>query len=273
MMICETYHELVAAHVDGCLTADERREAEHHLASCEQCRALFAQEQQFHAAFAARQVMVPVPSAVEQQLQTALEAENSAQFTLIDRIRTWLAPDPAQPRLAWGTALASLFVIVALFQLLSPSSKARLLATATAYYPAVADGRVPLAYTTHAAEQLQASLNQSGRLDFSTHVLDLQEAGYQLQGGTIASVQGRQTAVVYYAGVEPDTQPVVCLRQRGTMPAPGFGARRISSSAYLYGQDGYSVLISQFSGHFCTLVSRLPGDVFLERLGMHETAS
>ena len=132
---------------------------------------------------------------------------------------------------------------------------------------------MPLTYTTNAPEQLHAALNQSGRLDFSSHVLNLQEAGYQLRGGTIASAQGHQIAVAYYAGIEPDTQPVVCLRQRGTMPAPGFGARQVNTQAYLYDQGDYLVLVSQFSGHFCTLVSRLPVDAFIARLGMNEIAS
>ena len=282
-MNCETYQELVAAHVDGCLASDERNEADRHLASCTTCSQLFSHAQQFQSAFAARTLtartltartlIIPVPEAVEQRLRNALSAETESQPAFWERMRARFAYAPAQPRLAWGTALASCLVLIALFQLFSPRSSSRLLATATSYYSAVTEGHVALMYTTNAVQQLQESLNQSGQLDFSTHVLDLQQAGYQLQGGTVAAVQGRPMAVAYYAGLEFDTQPIVCLRQRGSMPSPGFGARRVSADVYLYDQDGYAVLVSQFPGHFCTLVSRLPGDVFLELLGMHETAS
>lgn len=279
-MNCETYQELVAAHVDGCLASDERNEANRHLASCTTCSQLFSHAQQFQSAFAARMVtartlIVPVPEAVERQLQNALSAETASPLAFWERMRARFAYPPVRsrlPRLAWGTALASCLVLIALFQLFSPRPSSRLLATATSYYSAVTEGHVALTYTTHAVQQLQESFNQSGQLDFSTHVPDLQQAGYQLQGGTVAAVQGHPIAVAYYAGLESDTQPIVCLRQRGSMPSPGFGARRVSADVYLYDQDGYAVLVSQFSGHFCTLVSRLPGDVFLELLGMHETA-
>ena len=276
-MNCETYQELVAAHVDGCLASDERNEADRHLASCTICSRLFSYVQRFQSAFVARMhnarmLIVPVPEAAEQQLRNALRAEIEPQPAFWERMRAKFAYPPVRPRLAWGTALASFLVAMSLFQLFSPRSSSHLPATVTFYYSAVAEGRVALTYTTNAVQQLQESLNQSGQLDFSTHVPDLQRAGYQLQGGTVAAVQGRPTAVAYYAGLESDTEPIVCLRQRGSMPAPGFGARRVSADVYLYDQDGYAVLASQFSGHFCTLVSRLPGKVFLERLGMHDIA-
>lgn len=284
-MNCETYQDLVAAHVDGCLSPDERNEAERHFASCTTCSQLFSHAQQFQSAFAARMLnartlnartfIVPVPEAVEQQLRSALSAETELQPAFWERMRARFAYPPGRsrlPRLAWGTALASFFVAIALFQLLNSDSSSRLLTTVTSYYSAVVKGHVALTYTTNTVQQLQESFNQSGQLDFSTHVPDLQPAGYQLRGGTVAAVQGRPMAVAYYAGLESDTQPIVCLRQRGSMPSPGFGARRVSADVYLYDQDGYAVLVSQFSGHFCTLVSRLPGDVFLERLGMHKAA-
>ena len=274
-MNCGTYRELDAAHVDGCLASDERNEADRHLASCTMCSRLFSHAQQFRSAFTAHNLIVPVPEAVEQRLRNALAAETESQPAFWERIRAGFAYPPVRPRLprlAWGTALATCLVLIALFQLLSPRSSSRLLSTATSYYSAVTEGHIALTYTTNAVQQLQDSLNRSGQLDFSTHAPDLRQAGYQLQGGTVAAVQGRPMAVAYYAGLESDTQPIVCLRQRGSMPSPGFGARRVSADVYLYDQDGYAILVSQFPGHFCTLVSRLPGDVFLELLGMHETA-
>lgn len=265
IMNCETYQELVAAYVDGCLSPDERNEAERYLASCTTCSQLFSHARQFLSAFTTHNLIVPVPEAVEQQLRNALTAESESQPDFWERMRARLAYPPVRSRLlrlAWGTALASFLVAIGLFQLLSPDSSSRLLATVTSHYSAVAEGRVVLTYTTNTVQQIQESLKQSRQLDFSTHVPDLQQAGYQLHGATVAVIQGCPMAVAYYAGLESDTEPIVCLRQRGSMPSPGFGASRVSADVYLYDQDGYAVLVFQFSGHFCTLASRPPGKVF-----------
>ena len=133
MMTCETYQEIVAAHVDDSLAADEQREVESHLAGCAKCSSLSAQEQAFFSAFSNRQIIIPVPQETEQQLRTALKGKEGSSLTLGERFRAWPMPELAQPRLAWGTALASLLVIVSLLQLLVPSSAARLPATATSY--------------------------------------------------------------------------------------------------------------------------------------------
>ena len=238
------------------------------------CSQLFSHARQFQSAFTAHNLIVPVPKAVEEHLRNALTAETGSQPDFWERMRARFAYPPLRsrlPRLAWGTALASFLVAIALFQLFSPASSSRLLATDVLLLGSGRRLRGPT-YMTNTVQQLQESLNQSGQLDFSTHVPDLQQAGYQLQRGTGAAIQGRPMAVAYYAGLESDTEPIVCLRQRGSMPSPGFGARRVSADVYLYDQDGYAVLVSQSSGHFCTLVSRLPGEVFLERLEIHETA-
>lgn len=87
-MNCETYQELVAAHVAGCLASAERNEADRHLASCAICSRLFSYVQQFQSAFVARMLnartlIIPVPEAAEQQLRNALRAEIEPQPTLL----------------------------------------------------------------------------------------------------------------------------------------------------------------------------------------------
>lgn len=107
--------------------------------------------------FAARTIFVPVPEAIEQRFRNALTAETESQPDFWERMRARFAYPPLRsrlPRLAWGTALASFLVAIALFQLLSPDSFSRLSATVTSYYSAVAEGRVALRYTTNTVQQL-----------------------------------------------------------------------------------------------------------------------
>src|SRR2546426_11953093 len=107
-MNCEAYQDLVAAHVDGVLTSAEHQEAEAHLRACEQCRQLFAEEQRFHAAFAARRLIVPVPAEVERRLRNALVAEIEELHHLWARLRAGLRAILLCPRFALGLVLARL---------------------------------------------------------------------------------------------------------------------------------------------------------------------
>ena len=120
IMNCETYQELVAAYVDGCLSPYERNEAERYLASCTTCSQLFSHARQFLSAVTTHNLIVPVPEAVEQQLRNALTAESESQPDFWERMRARLAYPPVRSRLlrlAWGTALASFLVAIGLFQL------------------------------------------------------------------------------------------------------------------------------------------------------------
>ena len=74
--------------------------------------------------FAARTLFVPVPEAIEQRFRNALTAETESQPTFWERMRARFAYPPVRPRLprlAWGTALASCLVLIALF-LASPGN-------------------------------------------------------------------------------------------------------------------------------------------------------
>jgi anti-sigma factor RsiW len=264
-MNCAAYQDLVAAHVDGVLTPAERQEAEAHLGTCELCRQLFAEEQGFHAAFAARHLVVPVPAEVERRLRTALLAENEARRPLWARLRTWLRASLLRPYYVLGLAVAGLLIALVLPRLFPPVPGPALLPQAVDYYQAARTGQVALDYATDDPHALQAAFNDSGQLDFRTHVLDFRPAGYQLRGGTIKHFRDHPTALTIYEG---QNDPIVCLRQRGALlPVPP-GAERMDQDHYLYTQDGYTIVLSQFPDHFCILISRLSREAFLHYLAL-----
>ncbi len=235
-MNCEAYQDLVAAHVDGVLTPAERQEAEAHLGTCEQCRQLFAEEQRFHAAFAARHLIVPVPAEVERQLRTALLAEDETQRPLWARLRAWLRASVLRPHYVLGLAVAGLLIALLLPRLFPPVPGPALLPQAVDYYQAALRGQVALDYATD-----------------------------ELRGGTIQHFQDHPTALTVYEG---ENDPIVCLRQRGALlPVPP-GAERMTQNHYLYTQDGYTIVLSQFPDHFCILISRLSREAFLRYLAL-----
>lgn len=264
-MNCEVYQDLVAAHVDGVLTPAERQGAEDHLGVCAQCQQLFAEERRFHAAFAARRLVVPVPAEVEQQLHRALVAERVSQRPLWRRVGEWIGAARLFPRIAMGLAAAGLLIALLLPRLFSPTPVPDLLPRAVDYYQAVIEGRIALEYATDDPRTLEVAFNNSRQLDFRTHVIDFRPAGYQLKGGTITHVQDHPVALVVYEG---EDGLIVCLRQRGAMPSVPSGAERMNQDHYLYTQDGYTIVLSQFPDHRCVLISRLSREAFLRYLAL-----
>ncbi len=161
-MNCETYQDLVAAHVDGVLSPLERQDAEAHVAACERCRHLLTEEQCFRAAFAARRLTVPVPAAVERRLQSALLMESTARRSWWAHLRAWLSTAPLRPRVAMGLAAAGLLLALLLPRLFSPQRGPDLLPQAVDYYQTVTAGRIVLAYATDDPHTLAAAFNGSG---------------------------------------------------------------------------------------------------------------
>lgn len=261
-MTCDKYQDLVAAHVDGQLNPTELREVNAHLQECVPCRERFAEEQQFHLAFASRRVLLTTPPTVLTQLHEALAREAAPLSSWRQRLyahRVSLLSFFFSRRLATAAVMTALVLVYWWF----PTTKADLFASAvTQYELATTDQRV-FTYVMRDPKKLEHAFNTSGQLDFSTHVLDLRSAGYRIRGGNIVRVNGHPTAITVYRGPEAD---LVCLRQRGALPPLPPGAMKIGRD-FVYTYEQHTVLVIQESDLFCMLVSRLPRDMFLRSLG------
>jgi anti-sigma factor RsiW len=259
-MNCEAYQDLVAAHVDGVLSPAERQEVEQHLTSCASCQYLFEEESRFHAVFAAHRFIVSVPAEVEQRLRGALVAESTPMPSWRERLSALLW----QPRLAFGLAAAALMIALLWPRWFSSAPEPAWFTQILDSYHAATEGRLSFTYHTTDPQELEAAFNRSGQLDFVTHVLDLRSAGYQIAGGQVVREKDHSVAVVLYQG---EDGPIVCIRRRGTAPPMPSGSEG-AKEKYLYTHAGYTVSCVQFSGHFCTLITRLPREVFMRRLAM-----
>ncbi|HEV8714330.1 MAG TPA: zf-HC2 domain-containing protein [Candidatus Binatia bacterium] len=257
-MNCAAYQDLVAAHVDGVLSPAERQEVEQHLASCASCQQLFTEASHFHAAFAARRLIVSVPVEVEQRLRMALVAESTPIPSWWERLFAlfW------QPRLAFGLAAAVLLIALLWPRLFSSAPEPAWFTQALDSYHAATEGRLSFTYHTDNPQELEAAFNRSGQLDFFTQVLDLRSSGYQIEGGLVMQVKDRPIALVLYKGKDG---PLVCLRQRGRVPPMPTGSE-ILNGAYLYSHAGYTISLVQFPEHFCMVIAPLSQEDFRRRL-------
>lgn len=264
-MNCDTYQDLVAAHVDNALTPSEAGEAQAHMRDCDECRHLFADERQFRVAFAARRLIVPLPAAAEQRLHQALRTTTVPQPTMRERLRAWLEATPMFFRVASGVAIAGIILMLLLpsFQRATPPPAA--FTRALHYYHEVTKTTPAVEYLTDNPQQLQARFNGSGRLDFTTQVSDVRPAGYRLIGGKVLNEAGQPLAVSLYE--EDGKNPLVCLRQRGRLPSLPETAHD-GHGHYWLSAEGYTAMFTQFRDHFCVMISRQSKDTFVRRLQM-----
>ena len=259
-MTCKVYRDLVAAHVDGLLSPTEQQEVTQHLATCSACARLFAEESSFRAAFATRQFITPVPTAVEQRLRLALAAEQAVVPSWWERVSLFFP----QPRLTLGFAVAGLAAVFLLSRLFFSSPEQDLFVYAIDSYQAAAEGRMPLDYHLEEPKRLQAAFNSSGQLDFLTQVSDLRLIGYQLKGGRLVRLMNHPTAIAVYEGRD---DRLMCIRQAGKLPSMPPDMKNVRNH-YIYTRNGCTIMYSQFRRHFCLFISRLPQEVFLRRLGL-----
>jgi anti-sigma factor RsiW len=271
-MTCETYRELIAAHVDGNLRPAEWQDVDRHLADCTHCARLFADQKQFRQIARTWHWEAPIPRDVEHRLHAALAAENSPLQQwwqqARDQVASWLRPPQA------AFALVAVAIVVLTFvlpqnqapkrpELVAEQSKPAeqgVFDAATAYYKAVRTGELPLSYATNNPRELEEALKASEQLNFSVYVPDLRLAGYELNGGVVVQISGKPAVITVYQGEEGQ---VLCLGQGGTMPPPPRGARQLREQEYLYAKPGQTALYKQLPGQFRVIVSSLPAETFL----------
>ena len=120
------------------LSPAERQEVEQHLTSCAPCQCLFEEESRFHAAVAARRLIVSLPVEVEQRLRIALVAESTPIPSWRERLSALLW----QPRLALGLAAAVLMIVFLWPRLFSPALEPAWFTQALDSYHAATEGRL-----------------------------------------------------------------------------------------------------------------------------------
>lgn len=257
-MTCDECQDLIAGYVDEQLTADEKQHVDQHLSSCISCTQELADAQRFQQEFTAHRPLLAMPTAVEHHIKTALSHESPQPQSYWQRLHEWFSSF-TRPAVA-VTATAAVALIFVLVSLLLPLvDEQSLLATVTEQYEiAVADRRT-FTYVIRDPHKLEQAFNNSGQLNFTTHVLDFRPAGYRIRGANIIQMNGRPTTVTVYRSVDGD---LVCLRQRGPLPPLPPGAERLGRD-YIYSYQQHTIIFVEEHDLFCVLISGLPREQFL----------
>jgi anti-sigma factor RsiW len=185
--------------IDGRLSADERREAEAHLAACSHCRGLR------DALLAARDALrdahpePPLPAGFEQRLRAALDREDREPTTPesppAGRRRRWRAT--AWP-LAAGLAAAALIAVVVWLRA-GGGRVADPVGDAFAAYRQVTTAGLSADLAAADAATVEARWRRGG-ITFPARVFDLGGMGIQLVGGNATRLGGAVAARSVYRG-------------------------------------------------------------------------
>lgn len=257
-MTCDACQDLIAAYVDEQLTADEKQYVDQHLSSCVSCAQELADAQRFQQLFTAHRPLHPMPTTVEQRLRTALVHESPQPHSRWQRLREWF-PVITRPAFAVA-ATAAVAVIFALVATQSPRfNEQNLLATVTEQYEIAVTDRRTFTYVIRDPHKLEQAFNNSGQLNFTTHVLDFRPAGYRIRGANVIQLNGQPTTVTVYRSANGD---LVCLRQRGPLPPLPPGAERLGRD-YIYSYQQHTIVFVEEHGLFCVLISGQPREQFL----------
>jgi anti-sigma factor RsiW len=263
-MHCAEYRDLVAAHVDGMLTEEERLLALAHLGECAACTRLQAAAQDFQRTFRARVGIQTTPFDVRQRLLARLDAEASAPVWRARPRFGW--PRPIY-RAAWVGVAAVLVAVVALPFLRSPAPEpsAEVLAAVVADYRAAVAQAAPPAISTDRPEELREYYARSGGFQFAQTVMDLGPMGYQLVGGGVVHLGAKKSTMTVYRSAR---DVLVCHRvDYPDMQLPAGGELIGGDMFYTVGE--VTIRVHREGNMVCFMASTLPREEFIKQMAQH----
>jgi anti-sigma factor RsiW len=194
--------------LDGTLDAERRAALEAHLDVCPRCRREFAALDRARRAARMMASEEPVPPALEARVRAALDAEDAKVAASAQRPR-----ERHVTRRRWivGAVAAAAAVVLATMRALRPRRITNLVADDFAGY---ASGDEPLTFTSRDPAAVSDFFRRNG-IGFNTRVFDLGMMRYDLAGGRLNTIDGRQSAFFAYRGT--DGTSLVCQMYEGRL--------------------------------------------------------
>lgn len=240
MMNCQEYKEIVAAHVDGALSSEERLAAETHLSRCPKCGQMFLWETEAKKSLGLRLTLLPARPGLKERLSEQLEKTSKNEFL------SWIT---VPHRLAVAFAL-SLIVIVP-YLIWQGKVQEDIFTDAIAQYRKVTQGIAE-------APQAVSSLTPAARL------LDLSPWGYQVLARQTQQVRGQKGRLFVYQGREKDLLLAQEFDGADFSPPPGARIIRASNREFaIYSQEQINLIAFKDKDVLCILSATLPKEKLL----------
>ena len=235
-MNCQAYREIISAHIDGTLYAQEQVEVQSHLEQCPKCKQLA--EWEIKATKTLKQSLSPVQPRYELKQRVL----NQLGETHRSRSYGWL-----QIRLGWMPVLSCLLIFAAIYFAWPSRPQDDIFMDTLVHYRQATQGLVKLGHPT--ASTPTAAL------------LDLTPWGYQLLGTDAHQVRGQARRVFVHRGRQEDL--LVAQEVEGSKLARPPGSELLQKSGKDFvriSKDGVQLVAWEDKNVVCVLASNLPKD-------------
>jgi anti-sigma factor RsiW len=264
-MHCAEYTDLVAAHVDGELTAEEVPLALAHVADCARCASLLETQRQLRQMLRKRDWTRRAPDDLRRRVLAAVEVE--ARAAAAHGLGKWWARP--RYRLALAGAVAVLALVVALPLLRSGPREpvAAMLDTIVADYHAAEAESAPLELRTEEPDELRAYYRRGGAIAFNNSVLDLEAVGYVLVGGSVIDLGTMKSTMTVYRSARG-----LLLCHRILAPDLKYppGGEIMGGDAF-YRVGGVTICMHREGDVICFMASTLPPTEFMKHVMLGKT--
>lgn len=240
MMDCQEYREILAAHVDGVLSSEERLTVQSHIQECRRCMQWFLWETKARRSIKLRLPLLPARPGLRERLLDRLGE------TRHESIFGWFY---TPYRLA--TAFALLLIVAVPYFVWQHQVQEEIFTDAIAQYQKVTKGIVE-------AQEAASSLTPAARL------LDLSPWGYRVLTRQTLQVKGQEGRAFVYQG--QGKEYLLAQEFDGVEFSPPRSARviRASSREFVsYSQKGVNLIAFKEKDLLCILASTLPKEKLL----------
>lgn len=246
------YEQEIQDFLDGRLNEPEQVRLAEHLAGCARChRELEALKWLKHQALTQLPVE-EVPPALAARVRAGLDAEDVAARSSGRR--------PSSRPLRWAVAAALAAAALFVVFLVSRPTSGNLPERVARDFAEFAAGRIPLGVTAREPRVVEEYFAQNG-MPFANRVFDLAMMRYELLGGRVHRMEGRQSALFAYRGA--DGRLVICQMYRGSateLPAGAETREHDGITFQVYREDGTTVVFWQEGDVVCVLASDAPSE-------------
>lgn len=274
-MNCREYIDhFLSAHADGELTGADLREAQAHVASCEECAARLAEERALKSLVHKHAALVETPSAVRARLLTVL-AEEAARGEGALAPRSGAQRSPSRERGIRTVRRPAIWIPLSIAACLAVAFiSARQLgifpneAVHVVYHSdGVPEFDVAIAYLAKFDRHFNPNVPSNSYGDVAGAYVEahmpgvlwnFNSSGLRLVGGRLDKFpDGRTATFTFYKG---EGNSLVCIRYKASTSSLPPGALRAIGSHLFYSYYGYSICYSYspISDFVCLLVTRQP---------------
>lgn len=258
-MRCDQAQELITAHLDNELSAEERSIVEAHIETCRHCRHALTAETKLKQQIKAARREVVAPMTLRREIENEIAARRAAAASTADGgfaawfdFRTW------RPALAMALLLISVGVFF--FTQSAPQDLARV--TINSHRDLLSGKTALVRYDD--ANLLRQELSRAVGGRFAPVAFDLSMMKLYPVSGFVQKIGDREVLVTVYQGSGP---AITCFTFLGTESDAPKSAERfydadMKLNFYSFSQDGISGVMHKEGDVICILVSKMaPADL------------